>query len=99
MKVVYLYKAKRGDIIKIMEEVFSLENSQGKASTRAKNKYNAANYDSLRIVVPKGRKVDVETFAKEQGESVNGLVNRLLRDAMGKSEDEWKQTGDEQGDT
>ena len=76
-----------------------MENSQGKASTRAKNKYNAANYDSLRIVVPKGRKVDVETFAKEQGESVNGLVNRLLRDAMGKSEDEWKQTGDEQGDT
>ena len=75
-----------------------MEIQQGKASTRAKNKYNAVNYDSLRIVVPKGRKMDVEAFAKEQGESVNGLVNRLLREAMGRSEDEWKQTTDEAGE-
>lgn len=80
----------------ILEEVFTLENSQGKASTRAKNKYNAANYDSLRIVVPKGRKIDVEAFAKEQGESVNGLVNGLLRNAMGLTEEDWKKTFDEE---
>ena len=78
-----------------LEEVFTLENSQGKASTRAKNKYNAANYDSLRIVVPKGRKIDVEAFAKEQGESVNGLVNGLLRNAMGLTEEDWKKSDDE----
>lgn len=65
--------------------------SRGKASTRAKNKYNAANYDSLRIVVPKGRKAAVEARAKERGESVNGLVNALLRADMGLSEDEWRQ--------
>ena len=69
-----------------------MENSQGKASTRAKNKYNAANYDSLRIVVPKGRKMDVEAFAKEQGESVNSLVNSLLRNAMGWNEEDWKKS-------
>ena len=69
-----------------------MENSQGKASTRAKNKYNAANYDSLRIVVPKGRKTDVEAFAKEQGESVNGLVNSLLRNAMGWNDEDWKKS-------
>ena len=68
-----------------------MENLKGKASTRAKNKYNATNYDSLRIVVPKGRKEEVEVFAKGQGESVNGLVNRLLRETMGKTEEEWKQ--------
>ena len=79
-----------------MEEVFALENSQGKASTRAKNKYNAANYDSLRIVVPKGRKADIEAFAKEQGESVNGLVNGLLRNAMGLTEEEWKKGTDDE---
>lgn len=79
-----------------MEEVFALENSQGKASTRAKNKYNAANYDSLRIVVPKGRKADIEAFAKEQGESVNGLVNGLLRNAMGLTEEEWKKNPDDE---
>ena len=64
--------------------------TNGKASTRAKNKYNAANYDSLRIVVPKGRKATVEAFAREHGESVNGLVNALLRAKMGLSEVEWK---------
>ncbi|MBR3505325.1 MAG: hypothetical protein IKO07_13935 [Clostridia bacterium] len=64
--------------------------TNGKASTRAKNKYNAANYDSLRIVVPKGRKATVEAFAREHGESVNGLVNTLLRAEMGLSEAEWK---------
>ncbi|MBE5791617.1 MAG: hypothetical protein E7322_05600 [Clostridiales bacterium] len=91
-----MYKGLIFDIINIMEEVFALENSQGKASTRAKNKYNAANYDSLRIVVPKGRKADIEAFAKEQGESVNGLVNGLLRNAMGLTEEDWKKNTDDE---
>ena len=64
--------------------------SNGKASTRAKNKYNAANYDSLRIVIPKGRKAAVEAHAQHKGESVNGLVNALLRADMGLSEAEWR---------
>ena len=63
---------------------------KGKASTRAKNRYNSANYDSLRIVVPKGRKTAVEAHAQRKGESVNGLVNALLREDMGLSEAEWK---------
>lgn len=67
-----------------------MTNLQGKASTRAKNKYNAANYDNLRIVVPKGRKEEIEEFARAQGESVNGLVNALLRSAMGMTEEDWK---------
>lgn len=66
--------------------------SQGKAATRAKNKYNAANYDNLRIVIPKGQKQAVEAHAKTKGESVNGLVNGLLRADMGLTEDEWKRT-------
>lgn len=59
--------------------------------TEYKNKYNAENYDSLRIVVPKGRKQTVEAYAKGRGESINGLVNSLLRNALGFSEIEWKQ--------
>lgn len=62
----------------------------GKPATKAKNKYNAANYDSLRIVVPKGRKQAVEAHAKRKGTSVNGLINDLLRADMGVSEGEWK---------
>ena len=58
--------------------------------TGYKNKYNTENYDSLRIVVPKGRKQTVEAYAKARGESINGLVNALLRSELGISESEWK---------
>lgn len=73
-----------------------MEKSQGKSSTKAKNKYNAANYDSLRIVVPKGQKAVIEAYVKEHGESINGLVNALLRERLGMTEEEWKQTEQEQ---
>ena len=61
-----------------------------KAQQRAVNKYIKKNYDSLRIVVPKGRKAEIEAYARAAGESVNGLVNALLREKLGQSEDEWK---------
>lgn len=69
---------------------------KGKSSTRAKNKYNAANYDDLRIVIPKGRKQTVKAHAKSKGESVIGLVNTLLRNDIGLSEEEWKKNPDEE---
>ena len=52
--------------------------AEGKAQTRAKNKYNAKNYDNLRIVVPKGAKAVISDYATVQGKSINGLVNELL---------------------
>ena len=61
-----------------------------KAQIRATNKYMAKAYDSLRIVVPKGRKLTVETYAREHGQSVNGLVNELLAAAIGIEKDSWK---------
>ena len=64
---------------------------KGKASTRAKNKYNASNYDSIRVVVPKGRKSAIEAKAKEAGVSINSVVNEALRTFVGMSEEEWKQ--------
>lgn len=60
------------------------------AQKRAVAKYNAANYDRIEVKVPKGRKQAVEAHARERGESVNGLVNALLRADMGLSEDEWR---------
>lgn len=67
----------------------------GRTSSAVKNRYNAKAYDQLPIRVPKGRKADIEAFAKERGDSVNGLVNLLLREAMQTSEDEWKRTSEE----
>lgn len=63
-----------------------------KATMRAVDKYVKANYDRIEIKVPKGRKQAVETHAKQRGESVNGLVNALLRADMGLSDDEWRQS-------
>ena len=70
-----------------------------KAQQRAVAKYMAANYDEIKIRVPKGRRADFDAYAKEQGDSVNGLVNRFMRDSLGISEEEWKRVTDETGGT
>lgn len=61
-----------------------------KKQTEWTRAYNEKSYDRLAITIPKGQKTAVEAFAREQGQSVNGLVNALLRAAMGLSEEEWK---------
>ena len=61
-----------------------------KKQTEWTRAYNEKAYDRLAITIPKGRKQAVEAHAKARGESVNGLVNALLRADMGLSEDEWK---------
>ena len=61
-----------------------------KANMRAVDKYVKNNYDSFLVRIPKGRKQDIEAIAREHGESVNALVNRLLRAELGLSDDEWK---------
>ena len=54
----------------------------GNSQTRAKNKYNAKNYDNLRIVVPKGKKDTIKAFADGQGKSLNGFVNEAIDEKM-----------------
>ena len=61
-----------------------------KAGMKAVDKYVRNNYDSFLVRVPKGRKEIIEKCAKAQGESVNGLLNRLLREAVGMSKEAWK---------
>ena len=65
-----------------------------KAQQRAVAKYMAANYDEIKIRVPKGRKADIDAFVKSQGESINGWVNKSMRDALGMTEEEWKKSDD-----
>ena len=43
------------------------EKPSGKASTRAKNKYNAKTYDQFLVTVPAGQNEIINTAAKEQG--------------------------------
>lgn len=46
--------------------------------------------DEIKVRIPKGRKATVEALAAEREQSVNGLINELLRAAAGLTEDEWK---------
>ena len=70
------------------------------ARKRANKKWNDENqtkrYDRIQLVVPKGRKNDIDEYAKTRGESVNGLMNTLLREAMGMSEEGWKTVADDE---
>ena len=54
----------------------------GKASTTAKDRYNAKSYDDIRVRVPKGQKEAIQAFAEQNGESLNGFINRLIGEAM-----------------
>ena len=54
-----------------------------KAQQKAVSKYMKANYDEIKVRIPKGQKEAVQAFAQERGESVNALIWRLLQDAMG----------------
>ena len=55
----------------------------GKTSNAVKDRYNAKNYDDLRVRVPKGMKEQIQTFADANGETVNGFINRLIGEALG----------------
>ena len=50
-------------------------------------------YDRLNLLVPKGRKADIERAAKTNGESVNGMANRLFKTEIGMTDEEWKHKG------
>ncbi|BFH11212.1 transcriptional regulator [Bacillus cereus] len=59
-----------------------MEDQKGKAATRAKNKYNAANYDRLYPYVPKGRKAVYEAAAKASGLSLNDFVTKAIEEKI-----------------
>jgi len=52
------------------------------AKVRANNKYNAKVYDRIGVVVPKGKKADLQSHAATQDESLNGFINRAIDEAL-----------------
>ena len=59
-----------------------MDGNKAKASTAAKNRYNAKAYDNLRVVVKKGRKAEIQAHAEAMGESLNACVGRAINEAM-----------------
>ena len=45
---------------------------------KAVKKYNEKAYDEIKVRVSKGRKEIIQAAADRNGESVNGLINRLI---------------------
>lgn len=54
----------------------------GKTSSKVKDRYNAKAYDELKIRVSKGNKDIIKAHAAEQGESLNGFVNRAIEETI-----------------
>lgn len=50
-----------------------------KKQTEWSRAYNEKAYDRISVTVPKGQKAMIEAAAKRNGESVNGMINRLLQ--------------------
>ena len=55
-----------------------------KTATQSKNDYAKKNYDDVRLQVRKGQREQIKAYAESLGESVNGLINRLIKEAMEK---------------
>lgn len=55
---------------------------QGKASTRAKDKYNAANYDQVKLWVKKGDKERIEAAAKAADMSRNAFILEAVEEKI-----------------
>lgn len=65
-----------------------MEQSSGKASTRAKNKYRDKTYDRVEITLPKGRKAELQAHAAQRGESLNGFIGRAIDEQVKRDNDE-----------
>lgn len=82
-----------------MSEKKTLSDARKRANKKWNDENQAKRYDRIQLVVPKGRKRDIDEYAKINGESVNGLMNTLLREAISMSEEEWKRpVEDHQGE-
>lgn len=52
------------------------------------NAFNAKAYDRINLTIPKGEKERIKAAADKNGESVNGLINRVLFEEVERIEKE-----------
>lgn len=46
------------------------------------NDYIARTYDRINLTVQKGDKDKIKAYAESKGESMNGFINRAIKEAM-----------------
>ena len=64
----------------------SIKPAKTNSSTKAKNKYYSRNYDSVHVFVPKGQKSDLLAVAEASGDSLNGYINKAIKERITKNE-------------
>lgn len=59
-----------------------------KAQQKAVHNYVRNNYDRIELTVkPKGRKDEIKAHAEQQGETLNGFINRAIDEAIKRDTD------------
>ena len=53
-----------------------------KVQQQAVSKYMKANYDELKIRIPKGNRARIQEHAREQGESTNAFIYRAVNETI-----------------
>lgn len=56
-----------------------MEIKMGNSSTKAKNKYNAINYDRVGLMLPKGKAEEWKALAKAEGLSLNAFIIKCVQ--------------------
>lgn len=51
-----------------------------------RNEYSRTNYDRFSVMLPKGKKAEYMQLAADQGQSLNAVINHLLKDWAQKAE-------------
>ena len=52
------------------------------AKKTGNRKWDAANLDRVSVAMPKGRKIEIQAHAKDQGESLNAFIKRAITEPM-----------------
>ena len=52
------------------------------ARKEGNRRWDAANLDRVSVAMPKGKKDIIKAHAEDQGESVNGFINRAIDEQM-----------------
>lgn len=52
------------------------------AVKRAKEKYEAKTYDRLSLVIPKGKKAEIQAAAAAAGQSLNAWMNQAIEEKL-----------------
>lgn len=53
-----------------------------KAQQQATAKYEAKAYDKVLLRMPKGQREQIQAHAEARGESVNGFINRAIKETV-----------------